>query len=108
MTGLDVTTDVLLEIAAIATDKDLERLDDGISLVIKTEQATLDAMGEWCQKQHAASHLIQRCQEAEQSMAQVEDEVMGYVRSHFPDGKALLAGSSVHADKAFIVRCANR
>lgn len=37
-------------------------------------------------------------------MTQVDERVAAYVRQHFPDGMALLAGNSVHADKAFLVK----
>ena len=37
-------------------------------------------------------------------MAEVDRRVEAYVRRHFPDGMALLAGNSVHADKAFLVK----
>ena len=74
----------------------------GVSFVVKTSREVLDAMGEWCTKQHGASGLTERCLAATQSMDDVETEVCAYVDRHFPEGRAILAGSSVHADKAFI------
>lgn len=59
-------------------------------------------MGEWCTRQHGASGLTERCLAATQAMGEVESEVCAYVSKHFPDGRAIIAGSSVHADKAFI------
>lgn len=47
MTGLDVAKERLLEVACIITDGDLKPVDDGVSYVIKTEKAVLDAMGTW-------------------------------------------------------------
>lgn len=48
MTGLNVKTDRLLEVACIITDGSLNPIDEGVSYVIKTEKVHLDQMGEWC------------------------------------------------------------
>lgn len=50
--GSKWTPDRILEIAVICTTPELQVLDEGIELVIKTDRDTLDAMNEWCVKQH--------------------------------------------------------
>lgn len=47
MTGLDPSKDRILEVACIITDQNLDKVDDGVSYIIKTPKHVLDAMGEW-------------------------------------------------------------
>jgi oligoribonuclease (3'-5' exoribonuclease) len=104
MTGLD-PTDRIIEIACIVTDRYLNALDEGVSYPVKTDKAVLDAMGEWCTEQHGATGLTKECLSAPYSMREVEDLVLKYVRERMPEpGKALLAGSSVHVDKRWLLK----
>ncbi|GAA5981090.1 hypothetical protein JCM10908_003981 [Rhodotorula pacifica] len=101
--GEDFLPDRILEIACIVTNKDLEPLDEGVEYIVKTEQTVLDRMNEWCINQHGKTGLTQACLDSKYTMEQVDELVTAYVTRHFPpDTPALLAGNSVHADKAFI------
>ncbi|KAH8926688.1 ribonuclease H-like protein [Atractiella rhizophila] len=103
MTGLDLTKDRVLEIAVIVTDKDLNPLDDGLTFVIQTDKSVLDGMGEWCTKQHGQSGLTEACLKSSDRMEEVELRVLRYIERHIPRrGTAILAGNTVHADKAFL------
>jgi len=48
MTGLDPNSDVIIEIATIVTDKHLNVLDEGPSIVIHQPDEIMDNMDEWC------------------------------------------------------------
>ncbi|GAA6024025.1 hypothetical protein JCM8202_004927 [Rhodotorula sphaerocarpa] len=101
--GEDFLPDRILEIACIVTNKDLEPLDEGVEYIIKTEKSVLDRMNEWCINQHGKTGLTQACLEAKHTMSEVDELVSEYVTRHFPaNTPALLAGNSVHADRAFI------
>ncbi|GAA6010228.1 hypothetical protein JCM10207_005676 [Rhodosporidiobolus poonsookiae] len=101
--GEDFLPDRILEIACIATDKNLNMLDDGIEYIVKTEKDVLDRMNEWCINQHGKTGLTQACIDSKYTMEEVDDFVAAYVSKHFPASTpALLAGNSVHADRAFI------
>ncbi|BGP12241.1 Phosphatidylinositol 3,4,5-trisphosphate-dependent Rac exchanger 2 protein [Rhodosporidiobolus nylandii] len=101
--GEEFLPDRILEIAAIVTDKDLNPLDDGVEYIIKTDKEVLDKMNDWCIKQHGKTGLTRACLESQYAMEQVDELVTAYVTQHFPPSTpALLAGNSVHADKAFI------
>ncbi|RXK37080.1 oligoribonuclease [Tremella mesenterica] len=105
MTGLDATRDRLLEIAVIITDGKLNPVDEGVDYVIRTEQAVLDGMGEWCVEQHGKSGLTAACLSSPHTHQEVEKVVKEYIMRWIPEpGAGLLAGSSVHLDKAFLVR----
>jgi hypothetical protein len=97
--------DRIIEIACIVTERNLEPVDEGISYPIKTDKAVLDAMGEWCTNQHRGTGLTKECLNAKHSMREVEQLVLDYVRARMPEsGKALLAGSSVHVDKRWLLK----
>ncbi len=58
MTGLDPSTDEIVEIACIVTEADLTELDAGITLVVKPSDAPLAAMDEVVVRMHTDSGLI--------------------------------------------------
>ena len=61
MTGLSPGRDVILEIATIVTNKDLEVQAEGPVLAISRSEEELSLMDDWNQKTHGQSGLIQRC-----------------------------------------------
>ncbi|GAA5865098.1 hypothetical protein JCM1840_005739 [Sporobolomyces johnsonii] len=103
MTGLELKEDRILEIACIATNAQLEPLDAGVEYIVKTEKEVLDKMNAWCINQHGKTGLTQACLESKYTMSEIDSLVAAYVSKHFPPSTpALLAGNSVHADRAFI------
>jgi oligoribonuclease len=102
MTGLDVEKDALIEIAVLVTDSQLNILGEGVDLVIKTDQAKLDAMSEFVTKMHTDSGLIKEVANGV-SLEQAQKQVMTYLNRYAPDpGKSPLAGNSVNFDRSFI------
>ncbi|GAA5949942.1 hypothetical protein JCM3765_007745 [Sporobolomyces pararoseus] len=101
--GQPFVPDRILEIACIATNWKLEPLDGGVEYIVKTEKEVLDNMNDWCIAQHGKTGLTKACLESKYTMEAVDTLVTDYVRKHFPPSTpALLAGNSVHADRAFI------
>jgi len=104
MTGLEPRKDRILEIAVLITDGNLDLVDDGIEFVIKTEKKYLDGMDEWCTNQHASSGLTEACLNSPYSMEFVAQSVLAYIQKWIPSHRVgVLAGSSVHADRSFLV-----
>ncbi|CAK9781134.1 unnamed protein product [Cutaneotrichosporon oleaginosum] len=104
MTGLDVASDRIIEIAVIITDGRLNPVDDGVSWVIQTPKHVLDAMGEWCTEQHGKSGLTAACLASPHTYDEVAANVLAYIQKWIPEkGAGLLAGSSVHADMRFLL-----
>jgi oligoribonuclease len=102
MTGLDPTSDEIVEIACIVTEADLSELDAGISLVVKPSDAPLAAMDDVVVRMHTESGLLTEIPEGI-TLADAEAQVLAYVRTHVPDArKAPLAGSSVYVDRGFL------
>jgi oligoribonuclease len=105
MTGLDATTDVLVEIAVVVTDAELNVLDDGLDIVIATDPAKLVGMDEVVQEMHAGSGLLTAIAEATTTLEQAEQQVLEYVKRWVPERrKAPLCGNSIATDRTFIAR----
>lgn len=104
MTGLDLSSDALVEIACIVTDGELNELDEGITVVIKSPEAPLRDMDPVVVDMHTESGLLPLI-ESGTTLADAEAQVLAYVRGHVPEPrKAPLAGSSVYVDRGFIAR----
>ena len=102
MTGLDPKFDEIVEIACIVTDAELNELDEGITLVVKSGEESFAAMDDFVVNMHTVSGLIEEIPLGI-SLADAEQQVLAYVKSHVPEArKAPLAGSSVYVDRGFL------
>lgn len=104
MTGLDIDNDTILSIACYITDAQLNlREPHGFETIIHHDQAALDRMGPWCTTTHAASGLTAAVLASTTSPAQAASDLLAYIQTHVEEPRsALLAGNTVHADKAFL------
>ncbi|CAK9314103.1 unnamed protein product [Citrullus colocynthis] len=102
MTGLNVETDRILEIACIITNGSLTKLVEGPDLVIHQSKECLEKMGEWCQSHHAASGLTKKVLQSTISEREAEKQVIEFVKKHVGSYKLHLAGNSVYMDFIFL------
>jgi oligoribonuclease len=104
MTGLDVRTDALVEVAAVVTDSELNVLGDGVDVVVAPPAEALEQMNDFVREMHTTSGLITELASGV-TLAEAEKTVLDYVREHVPEPrKAPLAGNSVGTDKMFLDR----
>lgn len=104
MTGLDLSRDALVEVAAVVTDSELTVLGEGVDVVIAPPAEALEQMDPFVRDMHTTSGLLEELP-AGTSLADAQDQVMAYLREWVPEaGKAPLAGNSVGTDKAFLDR----
>ena len=105
MTGLDPAHDVLVEIAVVVTDSELNLLDEGLDLLIKTDAAKLDGMEAVVREMHTQSGLLDALTDATTTLEQAEQQVLDYVQRFVPERrKAPLCGNSIATDRTFIAR----
>ena len=105
MTGLDLARDALIEVAVIATDADLNPLDDGLDIVINVDDDVLDTMIPFVRDMHEASGLTEAVRASTITLGAAEDTVLDYVRSHIADPRsAPLCGNSIATDRGFLAR----
>ena len=104
MTGLDLNKDVLVEIAVLVTDSQLNILGEGVDLVIHAPQQIIDQMNDFVREMHTSSGLITEIP-AGVSLSQAETQILEYLNKYAPGaGKSPLAGNSVSVDRTFITR----
>lgn len=105
MTGLDLGSDKLIEIAALVTDADLNVLGDGIDVVIHADDAALSSMIDVVRDMHARSGLTNEVRASAVDLATAEAMVLDYIHQHVKQPKtAPLAGNSIATDRSFIAR----
>ena len=105
MTGLDPTRDVVLEIAALVTDSELEPLDEGIDLVINQPDAVLTTMAPVVVEMHTKSGLTDAVRAATLTLAEAEQQVLTWLKTLVPEpNRAPLCGNSIGTDRSFLVR----
>ncbi len=102
MTGLDPLTDVILEIATIVTDAELNVLAEGPELAIHRPKAVLDAMDEWNHTHHGRSGLIDRVLSSPFSAEDAEQQTIAFLKSWVPEGASPICGNSICQDRRFL------
>jgi len=104
MTGLDLEKDVLVEIAVLVTDSELNVIGEGVDLVIAATPEQLAGMNEFVTQMHTNSGLITEIPSGI-SVSAAEDAIIKYLESASTvAGKSPLAGHSVSVDRSFIAR----
>ncbi|HZV25990.1 MAG TPA: oligoribonuclease [Acidothermaceae bacterium] len=104
MTGLDLRTDALIEVALLMTDGELNVVGDGVDVVIKPPQEALDTMPDVVRAMHTASGLLDELG-AGITLAEAEEQLLLAVRQYVPEvRKAPLCGNSIATDRGFIAR----
>ncbi len=104
MTGLDLVTDALIEVAVLVTDSELTVLGEGVDVVIRPPQEAVEQMLDVVRQMHTTSGLLEVL-ETGITLEAAQDAVMQYVRTYVPEPrKAPLAGNSVSTDRSFLAR----
>lgn len=105
MTGLDLRSDRLIEIAVLVTDGELNILGDGIDVVIHADDEALSSMIDVVRDMHTRSGLINEVRASTVDLATAQTMVLDYIREHVKQPKtAPLAGNSIATDRGFIAR----
>jgi oligoribonuclease len=105
MTGLDVDRDVLIEVAALVTDSELNVLGDGVDVVIHADEAALGSMVEIVREMHDKSGLTEAVRVSTITIADAEKLVMDYVTQYVTEPRtAPLCGNSIGTDRGFLAR----
>ncbi|KAI8630546.1 ribonuclease H-like domain-containing protein [Xylariaceae sp. FL1651] len=104
MTGLNPDSEEIIEIFCIITTGALEVVDEkGWGTVIHQTKERMGMMDEWCTRTHAQSGLTAAVIASKVTPEQAAEELFAYITKYVPEKKvALLAGNSVHADRAFL------
>ncbi|WP_459206859.1 oligoribonuclease [Pseudomonas sp. MLB6B] len=104
MTGLDPDNDVIIEMATIVTDSDLNTLAEGPVIAIHHSDDVLARMDEWNTRTHGNSGLTQRVRDSRTSMAEAEAQTLAFLEQWVPKGKSPICGNSIGQDRRFLYR----
>lgn len=104
MTGLDPDTDLVLEIATIVTDADLNIVAEGPCLTIQQSAERMAQMDEWNTQHHGASGLIDRVLASTTTEAMAESETLAFLADYVGPQDSPLCGNSIGQDRRFIDR----
>ncbi|MDP9165352.1 MAG: oligoribonuclease [Actinomycetota bacterium] len=105
MTGLDLKSDRLIEIAVLVTDGELNLLGDGLDVVIHADDAALDGMVDVVATMHRKSGLTEEVRASTVDVPTAESMVLDYIKGHVKaPNTAPLAGNSIGTDRGFIAR----
>ncbi|KRS20952.1 oligoribonuclease [Alishewanella sp. WH16-1] len=106
MTGLEPKTDVILEMATIVTDSQLNILAEGPVFAIKTADEILDNMDPWCVEQHGKSGLTARCRASTVTLAEAEQQTIAFLSQYVSKDKSPMCGNSIGQDRRFLAEYA--
>jgi len=103
MTGLEPKRHVIVEIAAIITDADLNIIGKGLDIVVQATEEELAEMDDFVTNMHNSSGLTEEIKAASTTLAEAETAVLELIEKHCdPEHPAPLAGNSIATDRAFI------
>lgn len=104
MTGLDTDHDLIIEIATIVTDSELQILAEGPVLALHQPEAVLSQMDEWNTRQHGQSGLLERVRASRCDAAEAERLTLAFLERFVAAGQSPMCGNSICQDRRFLHR----
>ena len=96
MTGLDPARHVIVEIACIVTDNDLNLIDDGLDIVVHQNETAMSEMDDFVRQMHTKSALLPEIAASTTDLATAGAATLEYIRGHIPKaGTTPLCGNSI-------------
>jgi oligoribonuclease len=104
MTGLDPDKDVVIEIASIVTDSNLQTLAEGPVIALHQSDEILNGMDEWNTSHHNSSGLVARVQQSTENEDSATRKTLEFLQQHAPAGASPMCGNSIGQDRRFMAR----
>jgi oligoribonuclease len=104
MTGLVPETDRIIEVAIVVTDASLNTIAESPVLVLHQPDAVLDAMDSWNKSTHKKSGLIDKVKASTLTDADVENQMIEFLKQHVPASTSPMCGNSICQDRRFMAR----
>ena len=104
MTGLSPETDRIIEVAIVVTDGQLNTVAEGPVLVLHQPDGVLDAMDAWNKSTHKKSGLIDKVKASARTDADVENQLIEFLKLHVPASASPMCGNSICQDRRFMAR----
>ena len=104
MTGLVPERDGIIEVALVVTDAQLNTIAEAPVLVVHQPDAVLDGMDSWNKSTHKKSGLIDKVKASTLEAAQVEAQMIEFLKLHVPASTSPMCGNSICQDRRFLAR----
>jgi oligoribonuclease len=105
MTGLDADRHVIVEIATLITDDDLNIVAEGPDLVVHQPDEALAEMDAVVVEMHTSSGLLEQIKASTTSLEEAGRQTLAFIKEHVPDRRSVpLCGNSIGTDRRFLVR----
>lgn len=104
MTGLSPENDVIIEIATIVTDSNLNTLAEGPVMAIHQSDERLAGMDEWNTSHHTNSGLVDRVRASTETEATAAAKTIAFLEQYVPAGASPICGNSICQDRRFLAR----
>src|SRR5262245_16176255 len=104
MTGLDPERNVIIEMATIITDGELNTIAEGPCFALRQPEARLAEMDDWNVKHHTESGLLKRVRESLVSPEEAEAVTLAFLEKYTERGQSPLCGNTIWQDRRFLVR----
>ena len=105
MTGLDPATEVIVEIATLITDDELNVIAEGPDLVIHQPETMLVAMDPFVVQMHTSSGLLTAIRESTITLAQAGAQTLEFIKKHISEPRTIpLCGNSIGTDRRFLAK----
>jgi oligoribonuclease len=103
MTGLDHTSDVIVEIATLVTDDELEIVAEGPDIVVHQPDDVLQRMDPFVVDMHTRSGLLDLIRASTTSLEEAGRVTLEFIREHVPEARTVpLCGNSIGTDRRFL------
>ena len=103
MTGLDPNQNVVIEVAVVITDSELNILAESPSYAILQPDTELTKMDKWNVSTHTRSGLLERIASSGIELAEAEKQILKLLKKHVAKGSSPLCGNTIHQDRKFMV-----
>tara|TARA_R110000823_G_scaffold198080_3_gene329138 strand:+ start:22251 stop:22796 length:546 start_codon:yes stop_codon:yes gene_type:complete len=104
MTGLSPENDVVIEIATIVTDSNLNTLAEGPVIALHQSDARLAGMDEWNTRQHNQSGLVERVRASRYNEHEAAAATLEFLADWVPAGASPMCGNTICQDRRFMAR----
>ena len=105
MTGLDPELHVIVEIATLITDDQLNLVAEGPDLVISATEEELGKMDPVVVEMHTKSGLLNEIKTSEISLDEAGKKTLSFLMEHIPKkGTVPLCGNSIGTDRRFLAK----
>jgi len=108
MTGLDPSKEVIVEIATIVTDNDLNIVAEGPDLVMHADETVIAAMDDFVVQMHTRSGLLDEIRASTLTVADAQAQTLAFLQSHIAESRSVpLCGNSIGTDRRFLAAYMN-